>query len=53
MEETNTAQAGTSETQGTESAEAKTFSGYSSLNRSTTPCHFLLPSEADEQCRQV
>ena len=36
---------------GSSKAEAKTFSGYSSLNRSTTPCHFLLPSEADEQCR--
>ena len=32
-------------------AEAKTFSGYSSLNRSTSPCHFLLSSEADEQFR--
>ena len=36
---------------GSSKAEAKTFSGYSSLNRSTSPCHFLLPSEADEQCR--
>ena len=36
---------------GSSKAEAKTFSGYSSLNRSTTPCHFLLPSEADKQCR--
>ena len=36
---------------GSSKAEAKTFSGYSSLNRSTAPCHFLLPSEADKQCR--
>ena len=36
---------------GSSKAEAKTFSGYSSLNRSTAPCHFLLSSEADEQCR--
>ena len=36
---------------GSSKAEAKTFSGYSSLNRSTTPCHFLLSSEADKQCR--
>ena len=33
---------------GSSKAEAKTFSGYSSLNRSTSPCHFLLSSEADE-----
>ena len=39
------------ENAGSSKAEAKTFSGYSSLNRSTTPCHFLLPSEADEPCR--
>ena len=39
------------ENAGSSKAEAKTFSGYSSLNRSTSPCHFLLPSEADEQCR--
>ena len=39
------------ENAGSSKAEAKTFSGYSSLNRSTTPCHFLLPSEADKQCR--
>ena len=39
------------ENAGSSKAEAKTFAGYSSLNRSTTPCHFLLPSEADEQCR--
>ena len=38
------------ENAGSSKAEAKTFSGYSSLNRSTAPCHFLLPSEADEQC---
>ena len=36
---------------GSSKAEAKTFSGYSSLNRSTAPCHFLLSSEADEQFR--
>ena len=36
---------------GSSKAEAKTFSGYSSLNRSTSPCHFLLSSEADEQFR--
>ena len=36
---------------GSSKAEAKTFSGYSSHNRSTAPCHFLLSSEADEQCR--
>ena len=39
------------ENAGSSKAEAKTFSGYSSLNRSTTSCHFLLPSEADEPCR--
>ena len=39
------------ENAGSSKAEAKTFSGYSSLNRSTSPCHFLLPSEADKQCR--
>ena len=39
------------ENAGSSKAEAKTFSGYSSLNRSTAPCHFLLPSEADKQCR--
>ena len=33
--------------------EAKTFSGYSSLNRSTTPCHFLLSFEADAERRQI
>ena len=30
---------------GSSKAEAKTFSGYSSLNRSTAPCHFLLSFE--------
>ena len=39
------------ESAGSSKAEAKTFSGYSSLNRSTSPCHFLLSSEADEQFR--
>lgn len=39
------------ENAGSSKAEAKTFSGYSSLNRSTAPCHFLLSSEADEQFR--
>ena len=39
------------ENAGSSKAEAKTFSGYSSHNRSTAPCHFLLSSEADEQCR--
>lgn len=39
------------ENAGGSKAEAKTFSGYSSLNRSTSPCHFLLSSEADEQFR--
>ena len=39
------------ENAGSSKAEAKTFSGYSSLNLSTTPCHFLLSSEADEPCR--
>ena len=39
------------ENAGSSKAEAKTFSGYSSLNRSTSPCHFLLSSESDEQFR--
>ena len=32
-------------------AEAKTRTKHSSLNRSVAPCHFLLPSETDKQCR--
>ena len=39
------------ENAGSSKAEAKTFCEYSSLNRSTAPCHFLLSSEADEQFR--
>ena len=39
------------ENAGSSKAEAKTFSGYSALNRSTTPYHFLLSSESDEQFR--
>ena len=33
---------------GSSKAEAKTFSGYSSLNRSTAPCDLLLSSETNE-----
>ena len=36
---------------GSSEAKAKTRTQYSALNRSTAPCHFLLPSEADKQCR--
>ena len=36
---------------GSSEAKAKTRTQYSALNRSTAPCHFLLSSEADEQCR--
>ena len=36
---------------GSSEAKAKTRTQYSSHNRSTAPCHFLLSSEADEQCR--
>ena len=37
------------ESAGSSKAEAKTFSGYSSLNRSTAPCNFLLSFEADAE----
>ena len=37
------------ESAGCSKAEAKTFSGYSSLNRSTAPCNFLLSFEADAE----
>ena len=36
---------------GSSKAKAKTRTQYSALNRSTSPCHFLLSSEADEQFR--
>lgn len=36
---------------GSSEAEAKTRTKHSSLNRSVAPCHFLLPSETDKQCR--
>ena len=36
---------------GSSEAKAKTRTQYSALNRSTAPCNFLLPSEADKQCR--
>ena len=39
------------ENAGSSEAKAKTRTQYSALNRSTAPCHFLLSSEADEQCR--
>ena len=41
------------ENAGSSKAEAKTFSGYSSHNRSTAPCHFLLSFEADSERRQI
>lgn len=45
--DTSTKNAGSSE------AKAKTRTQYSALNRSTTPCHFLLSFEADAERRQI
>ena len=38
---------------GSSEAKAKTRTQYSALNRSTTPCHFLLSFEADAERRQI
>ena len=41
------------ENTGSSKTKAKTFSEYSSLNRSTAPCNVLLPSKADKPRRQI
>lgn len=38
---------------GSSEAKAKTRTQYSALNRSTTPCYFLLSFEADAERRQI